>query len=120
MLWVSSLRRMVHSTSLRATGSTIVLCRSAAWVVLPLRAAVTASRKAAISVAEVKSLVVTVKRAEGGAERAVAPVRAGVESFADVWSGRGFGSGTPSAGYAAGATRRTAVVTRPARGRMHI
>src|SRR5258708_26270618 len=89
---------MVHSTSLRATGSPIVLCRSAACVVLPLRAAATASRKAAISVAEVKSLAASVKRAAGAAARAAAGVRAGVGAFEDACSGRGFGSGTPPAG----------------------
>src|SRR5215510_63809 len=43
MLAVSSLRRIAHSTSLRATGSLIEFCRSSACDVLPLRAAVTAS-----------------------------------------------------------------------------
>src|SRR5262249_43578238 len=56
MLWVSSLRRIAHSTSLRATGSLIVFCRSAAWVVFPLRAAAIASFKAAMSAADGKSL----------------------------------------------------------------
>src|SRR5262245_33219593 len=98
MLWVSSLRRMVDSTSIGATASPISLCRPAALVVLLRGAAVTASRKAAISVAEVTSLAASVKRAAGGVERVVAGVRAGVVSFVDVRSGRGFGSGTLPAG----------------------
>src|SRR5262245_4784144 len=118
MLWVSSLRRMVHSTSLRATGSTIVVCRSAACVVLPLRAAVTASRKAAISVAEAKSLAASVKRAAGAAEYAATGADEGF--FVEERSGRGFGSGTLSARETAGATRRAALVTRLARSRMRI
>src|SRR5262245_8481540 len=49
MLAVSSLRRIAHSTSLRATGSLIEFCRSSACDVLPRRAAVTASLTMATS-----------------------------------------------------------------------
>src|SRR2546427_3282706 len=49
MLSLSSLRRIAHSTSLRASGSLMVFCRSPAWEILPLRAAAIASLTAARS-----------------------------------------------------------------------
>src|SRR5262245_1694651 len=93
MLSVSSLRRMIHSTSLRATGSLIVFCRSAAWVVLPRRAAATASLKVAMSAAEVTSLAAREKRAGRAAGWAAAVVAVGAGAFAGALWGRGFGSG---------------------------
>src|ERR1700704_2286784 len=67
MLSVSSLRRIAHSTSLRATGSLMVFCRSSAWLARPRRAAETASLTAAISTDEVQSVEATANRGPGAA-----------------------------------------------------
>src|SRR5262249_37744118 len=107
MLWVSSLRRIAHSTSLRATGSRIDFCRSAACGVLPLRAAAIASFKAAISAADGKSLGARVDRTERtGACGAASEMRGGMPAFAGAFSGRGLGSGTLPAGEVASAIAR--------------
>src|SRR5262245_27356105 len=97
MVCVSSLRRIVHSTSLRATGSLIVLCSSAACVVLPLRAAVIPSLKAARSGAEIDSLAASGERVGRGADCAAVVVPAGGPAFAGALGGRGFGNGVPLA-----------------------
>ena len=98
MLSVLSLRKIVHSTSLRATGSLIVFARSSACDDLPLRAAVTASLRAAISAAEIGSLEATANREARGAGAGVAAAVLGLASvFAGVPPGRGLGSGTPTA-----------------------
>src|SRR5947199_3623369 len=68
MFSVSSLRRMIHSMSLRARGSVIDFCSSVACAVLPLRAAAIASLAAAMSVAgveEVGALANGAEAAEG-------------------------------------------------------
>src|SRR4030081_490390 len=67
MLSVSSLRRIAHSTSLRATGSLMVFCRSSAWLARPRRVAETASLTAAISTDEVQSVEATANRGPGAA-----------------------------------------------------
>ena len=97
MLWVSSLRRMVHSTSFRATGSLIVFWSSAACGVLPLRAAVIASRNAAMSAPEASVRGATEACAgwDDGCEAAAVPD--GVAAFAGALCGRGFGSGAAAA-----------------------
>src|SRR5262249_15989449 len=106
MLWVSSLRRIAHSTSLRATGSRIDFCRSAACVVLPLRAAAIASFKAAISAADGKSLGARVDRTErAGVWGAASGMRGVMPAFAGAFSGRGLGSGTLPAGGGGGGGR---------------
>src|SRR5438876_5702051 len=111
MLWVSSLRRICHSTSLRATGSLIVFCRSAACVVFPLRAAVIASFKAAMSAADGKSL---------GASAARVGRVAACGAGAGVLWGRGLGSGTLLAGEAVNATTRLPLARRPVKNRVGV
>jgi len=83
---------------LRATGSCIVLCSSAACAVLPLRAAATASRKAAMSAAEVESLAASENcgGCRTGVVAAVA-VELGAAAFAGAFPGLGRGSGSPAA-----------------------
>src|SRR5947209_16283587 len=115
MLWVSSLRRICHSTSLRATGSLIVFCRSAACVVFPLRAAVIASFKAAMSAADGKSLGASADRV---GRVAACGAGAGVPAFAGVLWGRGLGSGTLLAGEAVNATTRLPLARRPVKNRV--
>src|SRR5262249_11798412 len=103
MLWVSSLRRISHSTSLRAVASRIVFCRSAACVVFPLRAAVIASFRAAMSAADGRSLGARAGRAAAcGAAVGACGV---VPALAGVLSGRGLGSGTLPAGEVSATTR---------------
>src|SRR4029453_4238698 len=98
MLWVSSLRRIAHSTSLRATGSPIVFCRSAAWGVFPLRAAAIASFKAAMSAADGKSLGASADRVGRAAGwGAASGVRGVMPAFAGAVPGRGWGWGAHSA-----------------------
>src|SRR5229473_878216 len=92
MLWVSSLRRICHSTSLRATGSLMVFCRSAACVVFPLRAAAIASFKAAMSAADGKSLGASADRV-GRAAACGAGALGVVPAFAGVLWDRGFSIG---------------------------
>jgi hypothetical protein len=92
MLLVPSLRRIAHSTSLRATGSLMVFCRSSACVVLPRRAALTASFRAAASAEDIVSLAATANRADGVAGRGAAAVAFGFASaLAGALAGRGFG-----------------------------
>src|SRR4029077_806795 len=55
-----SLRRIAHSTSLRAAGSVIARCSSVAWEDLPLRASPTAVLTRATSSAEAGPLYGTV------------------------------------------------------------
>src|SRR5215831_5353527 len=118
MLWVSSLRRIAHSTSLRATGSLIVFCRSAAWVVFPLRAAAIASFKAAMSAADGKSLGASADRVGRAATwGATSGARGVVPAFAGAVSGRGLGSGALPAGEAVSATTRPAPARRPVKNR---
>src|SRR5499433_2702329 len=121
MLWVSSLRRIARSTSLRATGSWIDFCRSAACVVLPLRAAAIASFKAAISVADGKSLGARVDRTERtGVWRAASGMRGVMPAFAGAFSGRGLGSGTLPAGEVASAMARPPPARRPVKNRVGV
>src|SRR5262249_55818737 len=103
MLWVSSLRRMVHSTSFRATGSLIVFWSSTACGVFPLRAAVIASLNAAMSAPEATAIRATEACAgwDDGCEAAVVPD--GAAAFAGALCGRGFGSGGAAAGCIANA-----------------
>src|SRR6516164_6029366 len=120
MLWVSSLRRICHSTSLRATGSLIVFCRSAACVVFPLRAAAIASFKAAMSAADGKSLGASADRV-GRAEAACGAGALGVvPGFAGAFWGRGWGSGTLLAGEAVNATTRLPLARRPVKNRVGV
>src|SRR6516165_1952716 len=97
MLWVSSLRRMVHSTSFRATGSLIAFWSSTACGAFPLRVAVIASLKAAMSVPEANAMGATEACAgwDDGCEVAVVPD--GATAFAGALCGRGFGSGAATA-----------------------
>src|SRR5215831_4306977 len=97
MLWVSSLRRMVHSTSFRATGSLIVFWSSTACGLFPLRAAVIASFNAAMSVPEATVMGATEACIgwDDGCEAADVPD--GVAAFAGALCGRGFGSGAAAA-----------------------
>src|ERR1700730_17672840 len=121
MLWVSSLRRICHSTSLRATGSRIVFCRSAACVVFPLRAAVIASFKAAMSAADGKSLGASADRAGRAAACGPAAGALGVvPAFAGALWGRGLGSGSLLAGEAVNATTRLPLARRPVKNRMGV
>src|SRR5262249_46998837 len=116
MLWASSLRRIAHSTSLRATGSLIAFCRSAAWVVFPLRAAAIASFKAAMSAADGKSLGASADRVgRAAAWGAASGVRGVMPAFAGAFSGRGLGSGALPAGGAASAATRPPPARRPAK-----
>src|SRR2546430_1140829 len=121
MLWVSSLRRICHSTSLRATGSLIVFCRSAACVVFPLRAAAIASFKAAMSAADGKSLGASADRVGRAAACGAAAGALGVvPAFAGVLWGRGLGSGTLLAGEAVNATTRLPLARRPVKNRVGV
>src|SRR5262249_61669547 len=84
MLSLSSPRRIIHSTSLRAVGSLIVFCSSAAWLDWPLRTAEIASLTAAMSAGETVSIEANANR--GPATTAwIVPV---LPTFA-----AGFGSG---------------------------
>src|SRR6476660_9893716 len=95
MLLVPSLRRIAHSTSLRATGSLMAFCRSSACVALPRRAAFTASFRAAASAEDIVSLAATATRAEGVAARGAAAVAFGLAAvFAGALAGLGLGTGT--------------------------
>src|SRR5262249_16804627 len=131
MLWVSSLRRIAHSTSLRATGSWIDFCRSAACVVFPLRPAAIASFKAAMSAAGGKLLgarVDPVARAGGGgggvAGRGVWGVAWGMggamPAFAGAFWGRGWGSGTLPGGEVASAIEGPPPARRPVKNRVGV
>src|SRR6478752_1910722 len=105
MLFVPSLRRMAHSTSLRATGSLMVFWRSSACADLPRRAALTASFSAAASAEDIGSPAATANRAEGVAARGAAAVAFGLASaFAGALAGLGLGTGTAPAESACTAT----------------
>src|SRR5499427_3431077 len=121
MLWVSSLRRIAHSTSLRATRSLIFFCRSAACAVFPLRAAAIASFKAAMSAADGKSLGASADRVGRAAACGAAAGALGVvPAFAGVLWGRGLGSGTLLAGEAVNATTRLPLARRPVKSRVGV
>src|SRR5262245_13843649 len=115
----SSLRRIAHSTSLRATGSLIVCCRSLACAALPLRAAVIASLRAARSAGDAASL-------EARAGRTGRLAACGVDvaavafapAFAGALVGRGFGSGTPPADSAATAMTKVPAANRTVKDRV--
>jgi hypothetical protein len=81
---------------LRATESWMVLCSSAACAVLPLRAAATASRKAAMSAAEVESLAAR-ENCGGRAAGLAAAVGLGAAALPGALPGRALGSGSPLA-----------------------
>src|SRR5262249_46553269 len=108
-LLLSSLRRIVHSINLRATGSLTVFCSSAACSVRPLRAAATASLTTAISAGGVESLPATAKRGAAACTRGVG-VGPGA-AFPDVLAGRGLGTGTVASAYARPASKRVPAAT---------
>src|SRR5262245_34723419 len=115
----SSLRRIAHSTSLRATGSLIVCCRSLACAALPLRAAVIASLRAARSAGDAASLAVTAGRTGRLAACGVDVAAVGFEqTLAGALAGRGFGRGTPAADSAATATARVPAASRTVKDRV--
>src|SRR5262245_12722921 len=110
----SSLRRIAHSTSLRATGSLIVCCRSLACAALPLRAAVMASLRAARSAGDAASLEARAGRA---GRFAVGAAAFDLAVLAGASTGRGFGKGTPAAESAARATTRVPAASRTVKDR---
>jgi hypothetical protein len=106
---------------LRATGSWIDFCKSAACVVFPLRAAAIASFKAAMSAADGKSLGARVDRVERtGVCGAASGMRGVMSAFAGAFSGRGLGSGTLPAGEVASAIARLPPVRRPVKNRVGV
>src|SRR5438067_10616730 len=94
MLSVSSPRRVIHSTTLRATGSLMVLAISSAWPVWPLRKAAIASGTAAMSTDEVEPVAARAKRGPATAVPVeVLDDAALVLGFADLTVGMATGFG---------------------------
>src|SRR5262250_2931602 len=121
MFWLSSLRRICHSTSLRATRSLIVCCRSAACAVFPLRAAAIASFKAAMSAADGSSLGASADRVGRAAACGAAAGALGVApAFAGVLWGRGLGSGTLPAGEHVSPTASPPLARRAVKNRVRV
>src|SRR5262245_3399123 len=114
----SSLRRIAHSTSLCATGSLIVCCRSLACAALPLRAAVMASLRAARSAGDAASLEARAGRAGRFAACGVGAAAFDLAVLAGASVGRGFGKGTPPAESAARATTRVPAASRTVKDRV--
>src|SRR5262245_66603912 len=97
----------------------MVCCRSLACAALPLRAAVIASLRAAMSAGDGTALEVRVDREGRLAACGVdAAVVAFAPTFAGALAGRGFGRGTPPAESAARATTRVPAASRTVKDRV--